>query len=423
MPYIEDIIMPPAMASARDQWDIRASSLLSKNPIRATLAAVTGTPPDSDQPVINLALGDPTSSNLYPPPPSTISAITRVVQTSSSNGYLHGSGSLEARQAVCEYHAKWDKVDYSPSAVILTHGASHALDMIFNVVVPPSTSTYRPNLLIPRPGFALYRTQLQSLGVEIREYECLPDRDWEINLIDLARCCDENTVGILVTNPSNPCGSNFSRSHLQDIIHVAERAKVPIIADEIYAHMTWDSDFVPMARLSSSVPIFTLSGLSKRFLLPGWRFGWVVVHDPAGLATAVTDGLHMLANRILGPNSLVQAALPEILETPGDWFEGLTSILARNAKITHEGINGIYGLVASAPRGAMYLLIGISSAFNLDDIEFSRLLYKEQALFVLPGSCFGAAGYFRISLASTADALDEAVRRIGVFSSIHCLPA
>ncbi len=144
------------------------------------------------------------------------------------------------------------------------------------------------------------------------------------------------------TNPSNPCGSNFSREHLEGILAVAEKHKILVIADEIYAHIvslhlgrssrftdhhrhqTWNAPFVPLASLSSSVPIITLSGLSKRFVLPGWRFGWAALHDPLEVAGDIKDGLYVWGNRFMGPNSLVQAALPAILDTPAEWFEEVT---------------------------------------------------------------------------------------------------
>jgi tyrosine aminotransferase len=71
------------------------------------------------------------------------------------------------------------------------------------------------------------------------------------------------------------------------------------------------------------VPIITLSGLSKRFLLPGWRFGWVALHDPLGVANAVKEGLAIWGNRFFGPSSIAQAALPAILETPGEWHDAV----------------------------------------------------------------------------------------------------
>lgn len=76
-----------------------------------------------------------------------------------------------------------------------------------------------------------------------------------------------------------------------------------------------------MASLSTNVPILTLSGLSKRFLLPGWRVGWLLLHDPLGVAGEIKDGMATWGNRFFGPSSLVQAALPAILATGPEWFD------------------------------------------------------------------------------------------------------
>lgn len=110
---------------------------------------------------------------------------------------------------------------------------------------------------------------------------------------------DSNTVAILVNNPSNPCGSVYSKQHLLEIINVAKRHRLPIIADEVYGEMVRNSlirnrsyyrvwfikvfpgqEFYYMAQLSDSVPILSCNALSKRFILPGWRFGWIAIHDP-----------------------------------------------------------------------------------------------------------------------------------------------
>ena len=128
------------------------------------------------------------------------------------------------------------------------------------------------------------------------------DNDWEIDLKCLEGLIDQDTVAIIVNNPSNPCGSVYSREHLIDIINLAERYKLPIIADEVYGDMVSDRSrfkcfvtfldhfgcyqvfpgekFYYMSELSSTVPILSCNSLSKRFILPGWRFGWVAIHDP-----------------------------------------------------------------------------------------------------------------------------------------------
>jgi tyrosine aminotransferase len=92
---------------------------------------------------------------------------------------------------------------------------------------------------------------------------------------------DEQTVAILVNNPSNPCGSVYSRQHLFEITKIAEKYRLPIIADEVYGDMVFrGKEFFYMSELTQNVPILSCNALSKRFLLPGWRFGWIAIHDP-----------------------------------------------------------------------------------------------------------------------------------------------
>ena len=91
---------------------------------------------------------------------------------------------------------------------------------------------------------------------------------------------DKDTVAIVVVNPSNPCGSVYSKQHLLDILAVAEKHSLPIIADEIYTNMTFkDQPSYPIASLSKNVPILSCGGLGKLCSVPGWRVGWILLHD------------------------------------------------------------------------------------------------------------------------------------------------
>lgn len=140
---------------------------------------------------------------------------------------------------------------------------------------------------------------------------------------------DAQTAAIVINNPSNPCGSVFSRQHLLDILAVAARHRVPIIADEIYEHLVFPGErYHSLGSLSADVPILSCSGLTKRFLVPGWRMGWIVVHDRGGVLDEVRAGLQRLSQRIIGSNTLVQGALPAILEnTPAAFYEDTASRL------------------------------------------------------------------------------------------------
>lgn len=145
-----------------------------------------------------------------------------------------------------------------------------------------------------------------------------------MDLEDLESQIDDDTSLIVVINPSNPCGSVYDKIHLNEILEVASRNRVPILADEIYEHFVFSgNEFTSISSLSKDVPVLTCSGLTKRFLVPGWRMGWLIVHDRHEiLGKEIRKGLNNMATRILGPSTLVQRALPAILRnTPQSFFD------------------------------------------------------------------------------------------------------
>lgn len=182
------------------------------------------------------------------------------------------------------------------------------------------------NILCPRPGFSIYRTLAEGFGVEVRNYDLIPENSWEVDLNQLESLIDENTAAIITTNPSNPCGSVFSKEHILDILAIAERHYVPIIADEIYEHFVFPGKiYYSMSSLSKNVPILSCSGLTKRFLVPGWRFGWITIHDRHNVfKKEVRKGLGNLSGRILGANTIIQGALSAILKnTPQSFYDNI----------------------------------------------------------------------------------------------------
>lgn len=151
-----------------------------------------------------------------------------------------------------------------------------------------------------------------------------PHQQWKIDLEDLECQIDDDTAAIVVINPSNPCGSVYTKEHLSDVLDIASRNKIPVIADEIYEHMVFSgNEFTAISSLSKDVPVLTCGGLTKRFLVPGWRMGWVIVHDRQNVfGKEVRKGLTNLSARIVGPNTIVQRALPSILSlTPQSFFD------------------------------------------------------------------------------------------------------
>jgi tyrosine aminotransferase len=179
---------------------------------------------------------------------------------------------------------------------------------------------------------------------------------------------------------------------------VAKKYGVVVIADEIYEDMVFDgNEYIPIARLSQeskelALPILTCSGLAKRFLVPGWRFGWVAVNEADGFdISGIKKGLFDLSTLIIGSCTLIQSALPDIFaNTLESFYEDTNKVLEGNARFLSESLSTIEGLKVIKPQGTMYMLVGIDfERFGSeidDDLKISELLISEQSISVLPGS-------------------------------------
>ena len=212
------------------------------------------------------------------------------------------------------------------SDIIMASACSGAIELSINVLCSPGDC-----ILLPEPGFSLYQTICRSRGIQCLYYNCLPEKSWEIDLTQLESLLKShsNIKALLVNNPSNPCGSAFSLQHMHNILRKAEQYKIPIISDEVYHGMVFEhAQFYPFGHISKNVPVLTCGGLAKRYMVPGWRIGWVIVYDKHNAFQQVRKGLQDLATVLLGPNSVIQSAIPEIFKnTPKNYFSEINKKL------------------------------------------------------------------------------------------------
>merc|ERR1719427_1444458 len=409
----------------REEWRV-AASIVAKNtfnPIRDLLETMS-IDPNPEKKMISLSIGDPTVFGNLLPAKQVVDAVHAALDSQKCNGYGPSTGSVEARAAVAK-HISVPGGEVTSDDVILCSGCSCALDIAISTLADDGQ-----NILVPRPGFPLYTTLSAGLGIQTREYDLLPDHDWQVDLGHMESLIDHNTAAIIVNSPSNPCGSVFSPQHLLEILDIAERHKVPIIADEIYDNFVFPGErYVPIASLTSTVPVLACGGLTKRFLVPGWRMGWIVIYDRGHVFDhEVRKGLLCMSQRIIGSNTLVQGALPTILaNTPKSFFDDTINVIQNNAKLAFKKLRSIPGLMPYMPKGAMYMMIkvdmtrfpGITS-----DLQFVERLVSEESVFCLPGRCFNYPNYIRIVLTVPKTLLEEACDRINEFCSTHlvCQP-
>jgi len=411
----------PKASTRVGKWNIKCSEFAMKthNPIRAIVDGLK-IEPNKDKPMIALSIGDPTTFGNLPPADEVLEAMKQVIDGGRYNGYGPSVGFVESRQAVAEYSQHQGKV--SAKDVILCSGCSCSLDMCIAALAGPGQ-----NILIPKPGFSIYGTLAEGFEIECRQYKLIPEKNWEVDLQHFESLIDDKTSAIILTNPSNPCGSVFSKQHILDILSIAERHFVPIIADEIYEHFVFPgTEYHSVSSLSKNVPVLTCGGTTKRFLVPGWRMGWIIIHDRHDALEEVRKGLISLSSRILGSNSIVQGALPAILKnTPQKFYDELVETLQNHAKVAFQMLKDIPGLTPIMPSGAMYMMVGLKMESFPDiptELDFVQSLVKEQSVFCLPGKCFNIDNYIRIVLTVPREMIIEACNRIKEFCEKHYKP-
>ncbi|KAK2708732.1 tyrosine aminotransferase-like [Artemia franciscana] len=404
----------------RTTWNVSPSFMAKNtfNPIRSIIETMNLSP-NPDKKMIALSIGDPTVFGNLRPAETIIQAVIDAVSSGKYNGYTMSTGYEEAREAVAKYSST-PTAPVSAQDVILCSGCSCALDICISVLANPGQ-----NVLVPRPGFGLYKTLAEGLGIKTKPYRLQPENNWEIDLIDLELAIDEQTAAIIVNNPSNPCGSVFSKTHLERILQLAEKHCIPIIADEIYEHFVFPGQtYYPLASLSEKVPILSCSGLTKRFLVPGWRMGWIVINDRQNIFTPeIRKGLQTLSQRIIGSSTIIQGALPAILaNTPQSFYDDTINQVKENAEVSYSILSTVPGLCPVMPSGAMYMMVGVDMhkfpKFQTD-LDLVEALVTEQSVFCLPGKCFDFPNYFRIVLTVPGELMKEACFRIREFCLLH----
>lgn len=399
------------------QVQMSDSAARTTNPIRKIVDRLVK---DINHPLsfLSLSIGDPTLDGNLLPPRGHEAIFSSVLEAHKTNGYLASHGAEEARSAVAQfYQRKFTKgnATFAASDVVLASGASHALELVMTTLCNPGDA-----ILLPKPGFSLYNTIAENRGYKQVFYPCLAHKDWEIDLDALEQLAVVNKGTIkafLITNPSNPCGSNFTEQHVRDLIAFADRHKLPVIADEIYAGMVFDPvghPFVSVAAVNTTVPCYIVGGIAKSMVAPGWRLGWVIRNDPGNVGGAILQGIVQQSQTILGPCSLVQGALPQLLATPDQYFDDIAQTLRQHAEVCYAAFEEC-GLHPTKPGAAMYMLVGVPTTLYADDVEFCVDLLREQNVSLLPGSIFGAPNFVRIVFTKPIDQLREAVRRIGEF--------
>jgi alanine-synthesizing transaminase len=339
--------------------------------------------------VLPLNIGDPLSFD-FETPAHIIEAVHKAM-CDGKNGYAPSEGVHEALEAIRGEAAR--KGITTVRDVFVTSGVSETVDVCLSALVNPGE-----DFLTPSPDYPLYSAVLCKLGNRLNAYDLNEEDGWQPELADIERKITPGTRGIVIINPNNPTGSLCTRQMLEHIAELARRHGLIVFSDEIYDKLILDgTPHIAFASVAPDVPCVTFGGMSKNYLVPGWRIGWGIVSGDAGAVKNYTEGIHRLLRARLCANHPEQYAIKAALEGPQDHLVEVQRKLRSRRDLTQKWCEQTPRVSCVAPRGAFYAYPRIDIPES--DEVFVKELIRQKHVMVVHGSGFGqkpGTQHFRI---------------------------
>ncbi|MGH9347033.1 MAG: aminotransferase class I/II-fold pyridoxal phosphate-dependent enzyme [Vicinamibacterales bacterium] len=360
-----------------------------------------------------LNIGDPVAFG-FTTPPHIVEAVVRALRD-GHNTYMPSPGILEAREAVAEdYRARG--VDISADRVLVTAGTSEGIEIALNALADPGDE-----VLVPSPTYPLYTAVLAKIGAVARYYRTSPHDNWLPDLDHMRTLISSRTRALVVIDPNNPTGAVYPPATRRAIIALAEEHGLVILADEVYGDLGFDGSLPLLGTLDLEAPIISFSSLSKAYLAPGWRAGWMVVGATPRL-DEVLAAIKKLADGRLCSTGPMQYGIVAALTGDRSHQETFRRALRARADVTTERLNVVPGMRAVAPRAAFYAMPSVALPAGHTDEDFVLALLRETGILCVYGSGFGLppeGGFFRVVFLASPEALASIYDDLAAFTRAY----
>lgn len=359
--------------------------------------------------MLYLNIGDP---NLFDwEPPKHLIEETYKAMLRNKNGYAPSSGIKEAIDAI-EKDAEQKKIK-NIQDIFVTTGASEAIEICLTALVNDGE-----NVLTPNPGYPLYTAVQSKLSTIENPYYLDESNGWQPNIEDIKNKINDKTRAIIVINPNNPTGANYSPETLRQIIDLAIEHNLVIFADEIYDKLLLDGHkHTSIASLNSEVPMITFCGLSKNYMVPGFRVGWGIVSGDKNVLKDYVEAINKLLRARLSANHPEQYGIAPSLLGDQSHLDLARKKLTNRRNITVEMLNSIPGISCVPPEGAFYAFPKLHNISN--DAHWVSELIKETGVVVVPGNGCGqmpGTSHFRVVFLPPENILEKAYKAIALFN-------
>lgn len=363
--------------------------------------------------VIGLGAGEPdfdTPDNIKQ---AAIDAINR-----GETKYTAVDGIPELKQAIAAKFKRENGIDYEPAQCFVAPGGK---PIIYNAMV--ATINPGDEVIIPAPYWVSYPDIVLLAGGTPVIVEAKADTNYKITGAQLEAVITPKTKWVIFNSPSNPTGAAYSRDELKELTDVlVKHPHVWILTDDMYEHLVYDDfEFVTPVQIEPSLKdrTLTMNGVSKAYAMTGWRIGYAA--GPVELMAAMRK---IQSQSTSNPTSISQWAAVEALNGPQDFIAERAEVFKGRRDLVVSMLNQALGLSCPTPEGAFYVYpscagcIGKTSeggALIETDGDFATALLEEEGVAVVHGEAFGGSPAFRISYATSTEALTEACQRIQRF--------
>ncbi|NWF95510.1 MAG: aminotransferase class I/II-fold pyridoxal phosphate-dependent enzyme [Candidatus Thorarchaeota archaeon] len=361
---------------------------------------------------IYLNIGDPNVFD-WRTPDFMVDALCTATRD-GANWYSPSEGLEELRNAAAEKERRVNGITVDPSTMIVTSGVSEAIQFLAGSLIENGSQ-----LLVPGPSYPPYISYISFFGGEPVTYRTIEEEDWAPDIDDMRKKICDKTVGILVINPNNPTGAVYDEKTMRAIVNLAGEHGLPLISDEIYDQLTFDKPMTPMVRVAKDVPVVGFNGVSKVYLAPGWRVGYVYFHQPKNELEPLRDAMIRQARVRICVNAPAQVAAAAALRSDGRHLSDVMRRLRERRDTIYKRLNSIDSISTRLPQAAFYIMpkIELKGRWK-NDTEFVLDVLNNTGVVFVPGSGFCAkygAGHFRSVYLPPPETITEAMDRLQSF--------
>jgi len=349
--------------------------------------------------IIHLEIGEPD----FDTPANVVEAAVDALH----KGWTHygpSAGLPELRQAIADYVSRTRGVRVSADEVVVVPGGKPIIFFTILALIDEGDEVIYPN-----PGFPIYESMIHYVGGRAVPIPLREERDFSLDLGELAALITDRTKLIILNSPHNPTGGVMQRRDVEQVAKVIGERNILVLSDEIYSRLLFEGEhFSIMSVPGMQERTILLDGFSKTYAMTGWRMGYGVMR--ADLAAHIT---RLMTNSNSCTASFTQMAGIEALRGDQSSVDHMCAEFKRRREVFVAGLNKIKGFSCRMPKGAFYVFPNITKT-GWKSKPLADALLEQAGVAALSGTAFGdfGEGYLRFSVANSLENLQQALDRI-----------